>query len=189
MTSASWYAYLQSERRRQSEMRNVQNVNLKRKFYVGEADMAKDLAGKLYMKNFQQDYESATKETFDCRLSKTPLFDFARHYIQVNEKEEPGDVQDLQNLLAMHKTKIQLKFASENSEKIEVQPPFVFGRLPSANERKNENVVFNNDLKPNIGKDSDEKLYNYRPLYWRATLARFSSALDKHYNHTKDANR
>jgi len=51
MTSASWYAYLQSERRRQSEMRNVQNVNLKRKFYVGEADMAKDLAGKLYMKH------------------------------------------------------------------------------------------------------------------------------------------
>ena len=36
--------------------------------------------------------------------------------------------------------------------------------------------------------DSNEKLYNYRPLYWRANLAKYSSALDKHYNHTKDSN-
>merc|ERR1712079_971180 len=77
MEQASWYSYLQSERRRQSEMTNLKNPNLKRKFHVGEADMAKDLAEKFWTKNLQQDFEEATKETFDCRISKTPLFDFA----------------------------------------------------------------------------------------------------------------
>ena len=170
-------------------MRNIPS-DYKQRFYAGEEEMIQDLSKKFSKNRFQEEFESAKHEKFDCNHSKTPLFDFACHYIQdTTRNDETSDINDLKTLLAMHKSKIQLKFVSENAINIDLTPPFVLGKLPSAqkNERKNENVVFNNELKPDSS-DFREKIYNFRPLYWMSTFAEKLSALDKHYNHTCDAN-
>ena len=198
MTPACWYNYLQTARGKQSEMRNVASDSIvNRRFYAGEEEMAKDLAIKFDTNRFQEDFKSARKETFDCRHSKTPFYDFAHHYIEVNDGNEETslDVKDLKALLAMHKSKIKLKFVNSATDKEQIDnispPPFVLGKLPSAhcNERKIENVVFNSELKPNSKGDSEEgRTYNYRPLYWTSTLSKTLTALDKNCNHTSDSN-
>ena len=181
MSPGTWYAYLQQYRLKLSEMRNV--APNKKRFYANEEEMAKKFAKKLNCKYFQNDFNTQAKlEKLDLRKSKMPLFEFTTHYLDKAGQDEEKFEHNFQSLLAMHHSKIELKYVKEDLLEKDLSPPFVMSKF-SINQKKSEQMVFFNNSKPTQSSEC-----NFSPTYWIASLTPKLPALDSVENHSKEAN-
>ncbi len=178
------HPYLKQYRLKLSELRNVPGA--KHRFYAGDEESSIKLGKALNIPKFEQDFNAASLDNLKGRKSRTPLFEFSRHWLErTHDQDDALDKDELKELLGMHQMKIQLKSVDESNELIEVEPSIVLAKLCLNQEKAPESVMFTN----NTQKMGVEGGKNFSPLYWTAAyIGGAIKATDSQVNHTKDAN-